>query len=96
MNGVITIAGVLFFPLPESLRSSYRGMKPIENKIWSIGQRIGKISDYIQLLRDNKDLNDASEIKKQKETMTYFIKYYDDYGALYLNVKLQFYIGLVR
>jgi HPt (histidine-containing phosphotransfer) domain-containing protein len=83
-----------FLP-PKSVRSVYNSLKPLENKIRLIEDNISKTNKYIQLLL-SKGPGYKELLNKQNDNAEYFINYHDDYSALYLYIKLQFHIEIIR
>jgi hypothetical protein len=66
-------------------------------KVALIQKRMNQITDYIAMLEpdpENDTINDM--ISKQNEYYNYFFNYYDNYCSLYLNIRFQFYMAVMK
>ncbi|MDR0719422.1 MAG: hypothetical protein LBF78_07275 [Treponema sp.] len=85
-----------FFP-PKSVLAMYNDTKAAGKKVVQIRKRMIKTKDYIIMLdHEKKDDTINGIISKQDEYLKYFFAYYDDYCALYLNMRFQFYMAVIR
>jgi hypothetical protein len=84
------------FP-PKSVLAMYKNIQATGGKITLIRKRMKKTTDYIAMLAyDKKDdaINDI--LSKQNEYYKYFFKYYDNYCSLYLDMRFQFYMTVMK
>ncbi|MDR2630004.1 MAG: hypothetical protein LBC60_03675 [Spirochaetaceae bacterium] len=85
-----------FFP-PKSVLVMYKNIKASGEKIVLIRKRMKKTIDYIAMLAYNKkDESTNDMISKQNEYYNYLFNYYDNYCSLYLDMRLQFYMTVIR
>jgi hypothetical protein len=83
--------------LPKSMAVIYRNTKAVGDKIVSLRTKIRKSGDYIAILDDHKqDPLAADMANRQKEYYRYFVKHYDSYCSLYLGMRFQFYMELIK
>jgi hypothetical protein len=85
-----------FLP-PKSVLAMYENIKAAGERIALVRKKMTKIIDYIALLSHNKK-DDAINgmISKQNEYYNYFFNYYDNYCSLYLDMRFQFYMAVMR
>jgi hypothetical protein len=74
-----------------------RNTKAVGDKIVSLWAKIRKTGEYIAILDEHKqDPLAADMANRQKEYYRYFVKYYDSYCSLYLGMRFQFYMELIK
>jgi hypothetical protein len=85
-----------FFP-PKSVLAMHKNIKAAGERIALIRKKMTKTIDYIVLLSHSKR-DDAINgmISKQNEYYKYFFNYYDNYCSLYLDMRFQFYMEVMR
>jgi hypothetical protein len=84
------------FP-PKPVLAMYKNMKTAGERVASIRKKMTKTIDYIALLSHNKNDNAINGmIAKQNEYYTYFFNYYDNYCSLYLDMRFQFYMTVMK
>jgi hypothetical protein len=85
-----------FFP-PKSVLAMYTDVKTAGKRIAVIRKKMAKTIDYIALLSHNKkDGATNGMISQQNEYYKYFLNYYDNYCSLYLDMRFQFYMVVMR
>jgi hypothetical protein len=81
----------------KSIAVICRKTKAVGEKIVSLRTKIRKTEEYIALLDEHKKDSLAADMaNRQKEYYRYFVKYYDSYCSLYLGMKFQFYMELIK
>jgi hypothetical protein len=81
----------------KSIAVICRKTNAVGEKIVSLRTKIKKTGEYIALLDDHKqDSLAAGMVNRQKEYYRYFVKYYDSYCSLYLGIRFQFYLELIK
>jgi hypothetical protein len=84
------------FP-PKSVLTMHKDIMAVGKKIALIRKRITKTLDYISMLaQGKKDDATNSMIAKQNKYYNYFSNYYDNYCSLYLDMRFQFYMAIIR
>jgi hypothetical protein len=85
-----------FFP-PVSVLTMHKNIKKAGKRIVLIRKKMTKTIDYITMLAHNKK-DDAINgmIAKQNEYYNYFFNCYDNYCSLYLEMRFQFYMSIMK
>jgi hypothetical protein len=81
----------------KSMALICRNTKAVGEKIVLLRTKIKKTGEYIAMLDEHKqDSLAADMVQRQKEYYRYFVKYYDSYCSLYLDMRFQFYLELIK
>jgi hypothetical protein len=84
------------FP-PKSVLIMYKDIMTAGKKIALIRKRMAKTADYIAMLaQSKKDGVTNGMISKQNKYYNYFFDYYDNYCSLYLDMRFQFYMTVIK